>query len=80
MTKDILEETKKEQDLLDIGLKMSRQHKAGRVNEEQIEQLENEIKELEEEKELTNDDYRLALIEEEMYNTQQSIKELKKYV
>ena len=47
---------------------------------DKIEQLENEIKELEEEKELTNDDYRLALIEEEMYNTQQSIKELKKYV
>lgn len=30
MTKDFLEETKKEQDLLDIGLKMSRQHKADR--------------------------------------------------
>ena len=45
-----------------------------------IEQLENEIKELKEEKELTNDDYRLALIEEEMYNTRQSIEELKKYV
>lgn len=28
--KDFLEETKKEQDLLDIGLKMSRQHKADR--------------------------------------------------
>ena len=45
-----------------------------------IEQLENEIKELEEEKELTNDDYRLALIEDAMYNTQDSIEKLRKYV
>jgi len=31
--KDFLEETKKEQDILDIGLKMSRQHKKERTND-----------------------------------------------
>ena len=30
MTKDFLEETKKEQDILDIGLKQSKQNKEGR--------------------------------------------------
>ena len=45
-----------------------------------IEQLQAEIAELEEEKELTNDDYRLALIEDTIYNTQDSIKKLQNYV
>ena len=32
--KDFLEETKKEQEILDIGLKMSRQHKKERLDRE----------------------------------------------
>jgi len=34
MTKDFLEETKKEQDILDIGLKQSRLHKKERLDRE----------------------------------------------
>ena len=45
-----------------------------------IEQLENEIKELEDEKDLTNNQSRLAFIEDTIYNTKDSIKKLKGYV
>ena len=45
-----------------------------------IEHLQAEIKELEEEKELTNDQSRLDLIEDTIYNTLDSIKKLKNYV
>ena len=34
--KDFLEETKKEQEILDIGLKMSRQHKKERTESEKL--------------------------------------------
>jgi|TARA_B110000211_G_scaffold221982_1_gene270200 hypothetical protein len=77
MTKDFLEETKKEQDLLDIGLKMSRQHKAGRVNEEQIKILEEEVKEKQALMEFESNPSTLAIYEEELYNTNQSIESLK---
>lgn len=77
MTKDFLEETKKEQDLLDIGLKMSRQHKAVRVNEEQIKRLEKEVEEAEEEKTFTNSQEKLDFLDETIYNTNQSIESLK---
>ena len=45
-----------------------------------IEQLENEIRELEEEKELTNNQSRLDFIEDTIYNTKDSIKKLTNYV
>jgi hypothetical protein len=49
MTKDFLEETKKEQDILDIGLKQSRLHKKERLDREkrktESEQLQYERKE-----------------------------------
>jgi uncharacterized protein (DUF1330 family) len=77
MTKDFLEETKKEQDLLDIGLKMSRQHKAVRVNEEQIKRLEEEVKEKQALMEFESNPSTLAIYEEELYNTNQSIESLK---
>jgi hypothetical protein len=48
--------------------------------EERIEQLENEIKEKQEEIELTNNQSTIDILEEDIYNTKQSIKELKKYV
>ena len=47
--------------------------------EERIEQLENEIKEKQEEIELTNNQFTIDILEEDIYNTKQSIKELKKY-
>ena len=47
--------------------------------EERIEQLENEIKEKQEEIELTNNQSTIDILEEDIYNTKQSIKELKKY-
>ena len=47
---------------------------------DRIEQLENEVKELEEEKEFTNDQCRLAIIDDAIYNTVDSIKKLRKYV
>jgi len=47
MTKDFLEETKKEQDILDIGLKQSRLHKKERLDREkrktESEQLQDEL-------------------------------------
>ena len=45
---------------------------------ERIEQLENEIKEKQEELEYSNQST-IDILEEEIYNTKQSIKELKKY-
>jgi hypothetical protein len=45
-----------------------------------IEQLKNEIKELEDEKELTSNQSRLAFIEDTIYNTKDSIKKLENYV
>ena len=48
--------------------------------EERIEQLENEIKEKQEEIEITNNQSTIDILEEDIYNTRQSINELKKYV
>ena len=48
--------------------------------EERIEQLENEIKEKQEEIETTNNQSTIDILEEDIYNTRQSIKELKNYV
>lgn len=45
-----------------------------------IEHLKDEIAELEEEKELTNDQSRLDFIEDTIYNTKDSIKKLQNYV
>ena len=46
---------------------------------ERIEQLENEIKEKQEELEYTTSQSTIDILEEEIYNTKQSIEELKKY-
>jgi len=46
---------------------------------DKIEQLENEIKEKQEEIENTTNQSTIDRLEEEVYNTQHSIKELKKY-
>jgi len=46
---------------------------------EQIERLENEIKEKREELEYTTSQSTIDILEEEIYNTKQSIEELKKY-
>ena len=46
---------------------------------ERIEQLENEIKDKQEEIELTNNQSTIDILEEDIYNTKQSIEELKKY-
>ena len=48
--------------------------------EDRIEQLENEIRDKQEEIEITNNQSTIAILEEDIYNTKQSIKELKKYV
>ena len=48
--------------------------------EDRIEQLENEVKEKQEEIEITNNQSTIAILEEDIYNTKQSIEELKKYV
>ena len=45
-----------------------------------IEQLKQEIRELEDEKELTNDQSRLAFIDDTIYNAMDSIKKLENYV
>ena len=47
---------------------------------ERIEQLEQEVKEKQEEVELTNNQATIDILEEDIYNTKQSIEELKKYV
>ena len=46
---------------------------------EQIERLENEIKEKQEELEYTTSQSTIDILEEEIYNTKKSIEELKKY-
>ena len=47
--------------------------------EERIKQLELEVKEKQEEVELTNNQATIDILEEDIYNTIQSIEELKKY-
>ena len=47
---------------------------------DRIEQLENEVKEKQEEIEITNKQSTIDILEEDIYNTKQSIEELKKYV
>tara|TARA_B100000902_G_C26904990_1_gene714007 strand:- start:335 stop:493 length:159 start_codon:yes stop_codon:yes gene_type:complete len=47
---------------------------------EKIEQLENEVKEKQELIEITSSQSTIDIIEEDIYNTKQSIEELKKYV
>ena len=47
---------------------------------ERIKQLEQEVKEKQEEVELTNNQATIDILEEDIYNTKQSIEELKKYV
>ena len=47
---------------------------------ERIEQLENEIREKQEEIDITNNQSTIDILEEDIYNTRQSIKELKNYV
>ena len=49
------------------------------MNKEKIEQLENEVKEKQEEIEITNSQTTIDNLNEEIYNTKQSITELKKY-
>ena len=46
---------------------------------DRIEQLENEVKEKQERIELTNNQSTIDILEEDIYNTRQSIEELKKY-
>ena len=46
---------------------------------EKIKQLELEVKEKQEEVEVTNNQATIAILEEDIYNTKQSIEELKKY-
>ena len=46
---------------------------------DRIEQLENEVKEKQEEIELTSNQSTIDILEEDIYNTKQSIEELKKY-
>ena len=62
---------------MDNGLKNMTNY-ADRYSE-RIEQLENEIKEKQEEIELTNNQSTIDILEEDIYNTKQSIEELKKY-
>jgi len=47
---------------------------------DRIEQLENEVKEKQQEIELSNNQSTIDILEEDIYNTKQSIEELKKYV
>jgi|ETNmetMinimDraft_11_1059920.scaffolds.fasta_scaffold244042_3 wobble nucleotide-excising tRNase len=49
-------------------------------NREKIEQLENEVKEKQQEIEYCTSQSRLDILEEEVYNTKHSIKELRKNV
>ena len=48
--------------------------------EDRIKQLEQEVKEKQEEVELTNNQATIDILEEDIYNTKQRIEELKKYV
>ena len=47
--------------------------------EDRIKQLEQQVKEKQEEIELTNNQSTIDILEEDIYNTKQSIEELKKY-
>ena len=47
--------------------------------EDRIKQLEQEVKEKQEQIEITNSQTTIDILEEEIYNTKQSIEELKKY-
>jgi predicted RNase H-like nuclease (RuvC/YqgF family) len=47
--------------------------------EDRIKQLEQEVKEKQEEVEITNNQATIDILEEDIYNTKQSIEELKKY-
>jgi peptidoglycan hydrolase CwlO-like protein len=58
---------------------MDRKKMSNRYND-RIEQLENEVKEIQQEIEITNNQSTIDKLEEDIYNTKQSIKELKKYV
>jgi peptidoglycan hydrolase CwlO-like protein len=58
---------------------MDRKKMSNRYND-RIEQLENEVKEIQQEIEITNKQSTIDKLEEDIYNTEQSIKELKKYV
>ena len=46
---------------------------------EKIEQLKNEVKEMEEEKELTMSQSRIDFLDDQIYNTKDSIKKLESY-
>tara|TARA_B100001057_G_scaffold495924_1_gene596032 strand:- start:1488 stop:1646 length:159 start_codon:yes stop_codon:yes gene_type:complete len=46
---------------------------------EKIEQLKNEVKEMEEEKELTMSQSRIDFLDDQIYNTKDSIKKLEAY-
>ena len=46
---------------------------------EKIEQLKNEVKEMEEEKELTMSQEKIDFLDDEIYNTKDSIKKLESY-
>ena len=48
--------------------------------EDRIKQLEQEVKEKQEEVELTNNQATIDILEEDIYHTKQSIEDLKKYV
>ena len=48
--------------------------------EDRIKQLEQEVKEKQEEVELPDNQATIDILEEDIYNTKQSIEELKKYV
>jgi len=58
---------------------MDRKKMSNRYSD-RIEQLENEVKETQQEIEITNKQSTIDKLEEDIYNTKQSIKELKKYV
>jgi SMC interacting uncharacterized protein involved in chromosome segregation len=58
---------------------MDRKKMSNRYND-RIEQLENEVKEKQEEIELSSNQSTIDILEEDIYNTKQSIEELKKYV
>ena len=49
------------------------------MDNDKIKQLEKEVKDLKEEKEIINSQIRINDIDENIYNTNQSIKELRKY-
>ena len=76
-TKQWIVDIKKEQNNLNQKSRKSKSY-SDRYKE-RIEQLENEVKEKQEEVELTNNQATIDILEEDIYNTKQSIEELKKY-